>query len=534
MRKPRELWRAPPNARAQAWLGATGVFFAALLAATSNLLVARHYQRWDWTKDALYTPSQATLDTLAAIREPVEIISLLPRADVTFLSVEQTLQACGARSRLLRLSFIDPDTNPGAFLSLQEELGLRAGRSEEGTPLSEVALIVRRGSHHWLVSPEELVIHEEGTEEARPAVEQALIHALQNVLVDERPVVCFSSGHDEISTDDVSPTGLAELARQLESGGKTVKTVGLGGPHPESLAGCRLVVLAAPDEPLSSLASKHVADYLLSGGSVLVLATAGLDERGHVDQRGLGPLLETAGLTAESRVVIEADPQRVLTGSFGETFVAQPLPHDVTRALFRRGEAELGVVATLALPITSKQLFDAKPLLTASEHAYSTSSLSSMVERGELPTPPARPQDTDPSQPHEGAPRVAWAVELPARDGQTAKRHPRLIVAPASVGFGRNWRESQWAGTRRFAEGALAWLLEQPVPLSVPERPDRRVGLSLTEGELQRVALWVLLWMPGAALGLGGLVLYLRRRHPNRKPPAPPAKREAVPPEESP
>jgi hypothetical protein len=509
------------------WLAVTSVFAAAVLATSANLLSFRHYARWDWTRDELYSPSAATLETLDSIREPVEVISLLARTDPAFLSVQQLMQTYGTRCRQLRLSFMDPDANPGAFLALQEELGLRAGRAQDGSVLTEAALVVRRGLHHWFVAPDDLVSREEGSGRVQPEVERALTRALQNVLSDERPVVCFSSGHDEISTDDVSPTGLADLARELESGGRSLKTVALDGPHPAALDGCRLLVLAAPDEPLARETARHIGRYLSSGGSVLALATAGLDERGHVDDRGLSPLLEAAGLVARREVVIEVDPQRVLPGGFGETFVATPLAHEVTRGLLRRGQAELGVVATLALPLDSLHIYDAKPLLVTSTRAFSTSSLSSMVDRGELPRAPSSTDSSAPGQKRTPAvsSTVAWAVELPLAEGAPSVRHPRLVVAPASIAFARNWREPQWAGTRRFAEGAIAWLLAQPLLASIPEKPSRATGLVLTQGQLDSVALLSLLGLPFAAGAVGGVVQWRRRRQPravSRKLPQPP------------
>jgi len=52
--------------------------------------------------------------------------------------------------------------------------------------------------------------------------------------------------------------------------------------------------------------------------------------------------------------------------------------------------------------------------------------------------------------------------------------------------------------------------------ISVPEKPEREVGLSLSEESLGELMRYVLLYMPGAAGLLGGFVL-LRRRNLERQ-----------------
>ena len=44
-------------------LGAIGVFSAAVIAVSANIVAARFYERWDLTRSRLYTLSEATLQT---------------------------------------------------------------------------------------------------------------------------------------------------------------------------------------------------------------------------------------------------------------------------------------------------------------------------------------------------------------------------------------------------------------------------------------------------------------------------------------
>jgi hypothetical protein len=71
-------------------------------------------------------------------------------------------------------------------------------------------------------------------------------------------------------------------------------------------------------------------------------------------------------------------------------------------------------------------------------------------------------------------------------------------------------------GNRRLIENAISWAAARPSMLSVPEKPEREVGLSLSEESLGEVMRYVLLYMPAATGLIGGFVL-LRRRSLERQ-----------------
>ena len=70
-------------------------------------------------------------------------------------------------------------------------------------------------------------------------------------------------------------------------------------------------------------------------------------------------------------------------------------------------------------------------------------------------------------------------------------------------------------GNRRLIENAISWAAARPSMLSVPEKPEREVGISLSEESLSEVMRYVLLFMP-AASGLIAAFVLLRRRNQER------------------
>jgi hypothetical protein len=86
-----------------------------------------------------------------------------------------------------------------------------------------------------------------------------------------------------------------------------------------------------------------------------------------------------------------------------------------------------------------------------------------------------------------------------------------VVVGTANLAFSQSWRDATLLGSRIFVESALSWLAAKPAIVSVPEKPSHPAGLSLTEDSLGEVLRYVLVYMPGAAILLGGLILVRRR-----------------------
>jgi hypothetical protein len=112
---------------------------------------------------------------------------------------------------------------------------------------------------------------------------------------------------------------------------------------------------------------------------------------------------------------------------------------------------------------------------------------------------------------------VAMAAERPKSADSKEKHGPRIVVVgTANVAFGQTFRDATLLGNRIFIESALSWLAAKPAIVEVPQKPSHPAGLSLSEDSLGEVLRYVLVYMPGAALVLGGLIL-LRRRSTERR-----------------
>jgi hypothetical protein len=491
-------------------LSAAAVLAAGVIAVCANVLVHRFYKRWDWTSAALYTLSEPTLETLHSLPEPVDAIVFLSASDPMRLTVEHILASYQAETKLLRPRFVDPDRSPAEFIALQRQYGIVAGKTEDGRVVTDAAIVLARGNQRWFVTTDEMVVYDEKDNRARPALEQALTAAIRNVLSKEKTLICFTTGHQEISADDGGPRGLAELKYRIQKDNYTTKSVDLVSPDKsESLEGCRVVVVPGPDVSFTVPAAKRLEAYFAAGGNVFLMLNPVLDDGNRIRQSGLERLAEAGGIELGSDFIVERDPELRLPQGLGETYFATPKPHDITAGLFRQDEVKLRPEVTAAQSLGATRDSTAKPLLVTSKDAFSVKDIRPFVDEGRA----VEKHAGDASGPL----AVAMASERPRPANSNEKHGPRMVViGSANVAFSQCWRDATLLGNRVLVESALSWLAAKPAIVSVPEKPSHPAGLSLTEDSLTEVLRYVLLYMPGSALLLGALIL-IRRRQTERR-----------------
>jgi ABC-type uncharacterized transport system len=483
---------------------ALGVLGAAVLAVNLNVLVARWYKRWDLTADKLYTLSAATLKTLHTLDQPISVVVLLGRADPLAVSVRQMLVQYRAETRQLDVKYVDPDQNPAEFQVLQKELGLLTGRAEDGRVVTDASLVITRGERHWFVTSDELVHYDDQSGKAQPRLEQSLTEGIANVLADAKAKACFSTGHRELSIDDVGPEGLAEVRHRLEKSNFDVSAVDLGAPG-TSLSECTLLVVPGPSVEVDASAAARIVDFIKGGGSAYLLVAPLVGEDKHVQRSGLEAVGALLGVDFGHDFILETDAALRLPRGVGEVFFATPQQHEVTRGLEREGvKIDSRVLVSGAQSLRILPNSPAKALLTSSDKALSVRDLGPLLDSNH--------KDDPIENAAHGAYTLAVAAELPKPPGGTAKYGPRVVIAgAANLVWGRNYSDSSLYGDRLFSENALSWLSARPALVSVPEKTEHEVGLSLSEGSLGEVLRYVLIYMPGCAAALGVFVMMRRR-----------------------
>ncbi len=495
---------------------AAGIVLAMVLAVLANILVARHYTRWDMTEGGSFTLSDATLATLHGLHEPVTIHVILPSSDPLRISLEGLLEGYRAETSQLSLSLVDPDGDVAEFLALRERFNLVPGRTEDGRIVADAQVIVSRGDRsNFLTSNDLIEVDDAEDMRARPRLEEALTSAIRSVTAGAPPRICFSSGHGEPDLDRGGPEGLGSLRQRLVKNNADPVAIEPFATKREAdpWKDCRVMVVAAPTERVPQKDVEAMLRYLDAGGSALIAAGPQPDEdqNGYLDL-GLDEVFARGGVTLRRDFIFELEPTMRSAQGFGETFTPELRPHAINEGLLRaiEGDRGLAVVTTVASSLAARA--DAAspvvPLLQTSEIAFGMADFLAWAKKPSEPE--AKEGDT------KGPLTVAFATELPKRD-PNAPHGPRIVtLASSSMLFSANWQNMELRGTALFIESALSWLSAEPPNLDLPNKPTFNAGLRMSDDDLAGVFRYVVVLMPLSA-ALIGIAIQMRRRGSERQ-----------------
>jgi hypothetical protein len=502
---------APSTTLATKLSSSAGIIAAMVLAVIVNVFVARHYKRWDWTRGGLYTLSDATVQTLRGLEEPVEIYVLLSPGDPLTVSLQHLLEAYQGETTRLEVRYTDPDRHPAEFLAVQQRFAIVPGKTDDGRIVTDASVVVVRGGKPHFITPRDLVEVDDADDlRARPRLEQALTSGIRSVTSGERPLACFTSGHGERSLEGA----LSPLRARLTKNNYDVEEIAPTRTAPgdkDKLASCRFLVMAGPSQKVPADEVARFKGYIEGGGNALLgQEPEGTDER-YLDL-GIADLLAVAGVKLNADFIFELDPELRSSGGLGETFLPAPRPHAITEGLLKAAEHEqaLPVVMTVAssLSPTGAGQTAPVPLLVTSDKSFGMVDFFAWAKQPSDPV--AGPAD------HKGPLTVAYAAELPKRAADAAHGPRVVVVGSSSVLHGANWRQEDLRGTMIFVESAISWLAAQPVTLDIPNKPMFTAGLRMSEEGMTSVFRKVVIFIPLASL-LMGISVLLRRTGTERK-----------------
>jgi len=491
-------------------ISAAGVLAAMAVTILVNVLSARHYERWDFTTSKLYTLSTATLTTLERLEQSVEVEVLLSPSDPLHRSVQNLLDVYGSKTTRLEIRFVDPDRYPAEFVAVQQKYNIVAGRSEDGRVVTDAAIVMASRGRHWFITAEDLVDFSEVDEgRTKSKLEQSLTGGIRAVLGGERRKLCFTSGHGEFSLDDNSGQGLGELRDRLQKNNYDVETVNSTQGEPaKAFEGCDAVVIAGPGAPFSRPEADAMSERMRAGMSGFFLLNPILDADSKAQlATGLEPVTRLFGIGIANDYVFEMDDDSRVPRGTGEVFFPDLESHATTEGLVGVSLA----VAGLRIVAIRSRSFDTiggtvqpATILKTSDRAFGMTDFHAWVEKGGEPVKGANDRS--------GPLSIGLAAEMPKPEGSNQDHGARLVVlGTANLALGQNWRDMALRGNAMLTGNILSWVASRPPIVDVPAKVTPAATLRITEGSLNEIVRYVLVFMPGAALLLG-VAMYLRRR----------------------
>ena len=476
-------------------LGA-GVVLSVILFVLVNYFGWKYYARLDWTGSKIYSISEKTAGILSQLDRDVEILVFLSPGEQLFASVMELLSSYEEASDRIAVRTIDPEKDL-----------LEAQALVDRYQIAQLnVLVFDTGEDRRVVDTADLADYDysgmqygEGAKMIGFKGEQVFSSTLLELMESRKPKILFTSGHGEMSLDDMSGSGLS-LARDLlgQDNFELEEWVSLGESGvPEDTD---LVVIAGPTSNFIEPELDLLRRYLDDDGRLLVLLDPTMAPDGGFIETGIEPLLLDFGVEVGDDIVV--DPANPLPFYGAETiFINIYGGHVITRAL---DQAQLPVIIPLGRSVRSAAIaegFQVTELMLTSVDGWGETDLVHLdqVERqeGDL----------------EGPVSVAVAVEIAAGSGvenPEANGNGLRMVVVGDSDFASN-SQLQSVPNATFLANSLNWLVDRETLVGIPPKTPEQVRLSLTRGELTKLTWLVLGGLPGLALALG-IAVYMRRR----------------------
>ena len=249
-----------------------GTALVTILVIMVNYVSFRRYERWDLTRDGLFTLSGRTEQLLQQLDKPVDIYLFMSGSEPNFQELKELITRYRAKSDKVTGHFVDPDREPSKFRLLAERFGVRVALQENGQTEAELAAVVVAGDKRWSITRDDLVdldleSVEEGPGKAKINVktEQALSGAIVQVTSGRATKVCFSTGHGEWS-NEAPERSLAAAKEELKRDNVELSAVETRGQK-ELTKDCDAIYVLGPQKPFAPEESAALKAYVDGGGT---------------------------------------------------------------------------------------------------------------------------------------------------------------------------------------------------------------------------------------------------------------------------
>ncbi len=489
-----------------------GVLFV-LIVLMVNYLSFRHYVRWDWTEDSLFTLSQRSEEVLRRLEGPVEIYIFLSEGEESYDALDELAARYRTESSLITIHRVDPDREPSEYQALAQRFELTTYTSPEGGPaMSDVAAVVTAGERRWkigrddLLSPDFDSLHDPDGPKIDVTTEQALTGAIVEVTSGTATRICVSTGHGEFRLEGGGARSLRSLRDDLERQNIDLEPLEFLGATAVPLS-CDAVFVIAPQRAFSRPESDSLEAYLEAGGSLLLSLEPEFGRRrSGVEPTGLEGLASELGITIDASLLLELDPARVLANDpmgivevvdFGEHPLLAPI------------RAAEGVIAlSSARSVRVSEGSAATTLFSSSRASHAVMNVSAWLDD---PQPDPAPGDI------RGPVSIGAAASLHGGGGGEAEEDDGDVGGGRLVVIGdADWLVGDLLMEPRLSNidllGSITgWLTKREALIAIAPRQVSGRAVMMTEESLGDVAFRVIGLMPGAFLLMGFAVWWSRR-----------------------
>lgn len=472
-----------------------------------NYLSSRHYTRWDWTTEGLFTLSERSQQVLRELEQDVQVYVFLGRDEQDFADVETLLEEYVAVTDRIRVEWIDPDRDRARYQVLADRFGIDSWLAGDIT-LSQVPVVVTSGDRKWKVERHQLIVEDfESFDDADGQKldlqsERALTGAILEVTTGEPTKVCLASGHGEWEIDAYGDRSFDAVKRELEW--EKIETEAVEIRRDEVSESCDALWVVSPQRLFSPEEVAVVDRYLDSGGNVM-LAFDPVLRKQELSPTGFEASLEARGVLLGQDLVIENDAAQQLPGNPGDLFLVTHFGnHRLVETIDNRGGPLLVAVAR---SVEVADGSDTEVLFRTSADAVAETDLERAInpEKKGKPTPPS-------SVPL----AVAWEYVAPLGDDlepvdREGPEPGRLLVIGDSDWMSAELLDNPQLANIDLLSSAAGWLTQREALINIAPRKTNAQAVVMSDSDLQNLLFRVVVLLPLAAFIAGFGVWWSRR-----------------------
>ncbi len=510
-------------------LGA-GAILILVLFVMVNYLAIRHYQRFDWTSNKIYSLSQKSLNVVEGITDEIDLVIFISPDSPIYGSVNELLSSYAAANSNLRKREVDPAKNLIEAQRLVQRYSIER----------ENVVIIASGNDRRVIGEFELAEYDySGAQMGQPPTigefkgEQLITSALLALVEARKPKVLFTTGHGEAPLERTSARALSQAKDLLGGDNFDIEEWSSLGKS-EVPADTDLVVIAGPTTNFFPPELEVLGNYLDAGGRLLMMLDPVFAEAtGGMVDLGFTEWLAGYGVEIRDDIVIDPTselpffgPETIFTDSYGSHPVVEALAQRRTRVL-------LPLARSISAADDAPADVEVTELVRTSVEGWGETNLADLDQE-------VAPDDAD----VQGPVSLAVAVSFPVSKETAVEADEPALEEPSTPGEGESTEaptepdsaeaaeaeeelearmvvlgDLDFASDSQVANGdnavlllnALNWLVKREELIDIEARKPEQTTLTLSQGELSQVYLLVLVILPGIAVAFG-IWIYMRRR----------------------
>jgi ABC-type uncharacterized transport system involved in gliding motility auxiliary subunit len=453
----------------------------------------KHFKRWDFSRNHKFELSGQTIQLLNSLQKPLKIFIFfssdprLPGGDV-YQDVNSLLKEYQyAGNGKVDVEMIDPfkDLSRARALMAQYKFG------------NENVVVVDYQGHSKLVSATDMAQYDESAEEeGQPPKltafkgEQALTSAIMEVTEEKQNKVYLigGKGGPELASDELSGFKAYMDRQNIKLDTLTLMNV---GEIPSDASGLMLI---GAKYDLTDRELQLLRDYWDKQGRLFIA----LDPSGITPK--LDAFLKEVGIAPQDdRVLRTMAISPMLSGIMRDVASIFSDSSPITKQL--QGVETVFIGQTQSLAVTQPAGVHTDTLVTAGEGYWGETKY-----QGTDSSPITYDPKTDFSAPL----TIAASAEKGAVPDETVDVETSRMIVTGNADFLGNDALNQ--ANIDFVVAGINWLLNRKELIGIPPKSEEQFTLNLTDQQMQRMELLVMVVMPVAVAMVGGFVWAQRRR----------------------